>query len=210
MSISYGEETWVMSTLNASQIVADVAKTGVIIDGIDEEGNEVTPSSKVLDAYDQSIRSGDIAFIEWMLHTYGHYNVPVLNLDPISMLEQANQSALFMLDDMEHTVLPDIVRAIIYDDPTFLWNRKIDEDLVLQILKADASTIFSSYMNNVFKILREICIKDDRKCRKYIGSIHGSIADLIRGNIQKSSKALDTVYTPDVIIPHENKAKLYI
>lgn len=185
MSISYGGDSWVMSTPYASQVAAGVKALGVIIGGIDEDGNEAEPSQEVLDAYDQSIRNGDLAFVEWMLQTYGHYNVPILDEDPISMLEHANESALFMLDDMEYIVLPDIVRMIVYDDPIFLWSRPIDDDLMRQIFRADAFAVYSAYREDIFKLLRQMCLKGGSKCEKYMALIHGSILQDLKASASK-------------------------
>lgn len=93
-----------------------------ILDGQNEAGDEVEPSQAELEAYDWAIRIGDLETMNRMLQAYGHYEVPVLELNPEDMLKEANHNALLFLDEQEYTVLPDLVRAVLYDDPMFLYS----------------------------------------------------------------------------------------
>ncbi len=106
---------------------------GFVYGGLDEAGNEVEPSEEQLQAYDWAIRGGDLEAMNKMIQAYGHYNVPVLDLPPEQMLKEADHEALLFLDEQEYTVLPDLVRAVLYDDPMFLYNWTPSQEMLVII-----------------------------------------------------------------------------
>lgn len=142
-----------MNTQRARDISTRVMSMQFVQDGLDESGNEVDAPSDVLAAYDYSIRNGDIPYINWMISTYGHSDVPILRTDPLYMLDHASHEALLWLDENEYITLPDIVRAIIYDDPFLLHPRDITKEVVIRILSRGAWEIFLEYRYDIINVI---------------------------------------------------------
>lgn len=106
---------------------------GFVYGGLDEVGNEIQPSEEQLQAYDWAIRIGDLETMNRIIQSYGHYDVPILDLPPHEMLQEANLEALQFLDEQEYTVLPDLVRAVIYDDPMFLYSWTLSPEYIVTL-----------------------------------------------------------------------------
>ena len=157
-----------MNTPYARDLSTRIMNTQFIQDGLDEAGNEIEAPLEALQMYDYAIRKGDIPYLDWMTSTYRHYDVPILNTDPFFMLDNANHEALLWLDEQDYTVLPDIVRAIIYDDPMLLYTRDITKDIVKQILSRGAWEIFLEYKDEVLYTIRNICMDDISYCNTFM------------------------------------------
>lgn len=157
-----------MNTPQSRAISSHIMNTQFIQDGLDESGNEIEAPQEVINQYDEAIRTGDLPFIDWVTSTYRHYEVPILNTDPFTMLDNASHEALVWLDELDFTVLPDIVRAIVYDDPLLLYTRDITRDIVRQILLRGAWEIFIQYRQEITRTLQEMCMNNSEDCRYFM------------------------------------------
>lgn len=141
-------------------------------------GYETTPIEDPVQAQDMAIRTGDLDLLDETLEQYDYLEPPVMKLDSVSLLEQANHDALRILDEREYTVLDDAVRTIIYDDPDNLGDSELDIEMVYLVLKYDAYEVFLSRESEVFDILKEEAKKGI--VGKYLSVIHGDIAERIQ------------------------------
>lgn len=157
-----------MNTERAEQLSTRIMSEQFIQDGLDESGNEIEAPSEVIQMYDTAIRTGDIPYIDWVVSTYRHYEVPILNTDPFTMLDNASHEALLWLDEQDYTVLPDIVRAIIYDDPLPLYTRDMTKDIIIQVLKRGAWEIYLQYKNDIIKVISNACTYITGDCISYM------------------------------------------
>lgn len=98
--------------------------------------------------YELAIKTGDMAYIDEVTSTEGHIDVPILHADPFYMLDHASHEALAWLDEQEYIVLPDVVKAIIYDDPIYLYGLPLSHKLLEQILKHDRRELHAYYREN--------------------------------------------------------------
>jgi hypothetical protein len=153
-----------MNTFAARNLSTQIADREFIQDGLDESGNEVEASEDAIQMYDRAIRIGDIPYLDWMTSTYRHYDVPILQVDPFTMLEDASHEALLWLDEQEYIVLPDIVRAIIYDDPLLLDTRDMTVEIVKQILLRGAWEIFLEYHLDILRVIHNTCMDTPHDC----------------------------------------------
>lgn len=166
-----------MNSADAEMTARQIANTQFVQDGLDEDGNEVEAPLDVISMYDTAIRRGDIAYMDWVVSTYRHYEVPILNTDPFYMLDNASHEALLWLDEQDYTVLPDIVRAIIYDDPLPLYTREMTKDIVLQVLKRGAWEIYIEYKDSIISLILDACETYTQDCESYMSiltNIHKS------------------------------------
>lgn len=108
-----------------------------------------TDVQMICEQYDIAIRNGDIEYIHWVVNNHQHYNVPILNADPLVMLNDANHDSLHWLCEQGHIDLPNIVYAIIYDDPIHISKDDITDDVVKQILLRGAWEIFNEYHEDI-------------------------------------------------------------
>lgn len=151
----------------------------------DAEFREASP--ELVRKYEQAIRDGNLSFISEFLDLYPHVDVPVLNLPSLQMLEQANHDALLYLDDKEYTVLPDIARAIVYDEPFYLHVQDVTPALIYLIFKYDSYEIYLNFKNEILAFLRRVCTTSG--CRQYTSVLH----DRILGDLMKIP-ALRNIY----------------
>jgi hypothetical protein len=128
-------------------------------DGIDEQGNVVEPHQDYLNKYDDAVRKGDLEYMYWFLDTFGHYFVPIVREDPIYMLENADHDALIMLEEMDYISLPDLVRGIIYDDDLVIQPDEISCDLIRQIIRRSAISIYRRHRDTIHSVINE-CIDE--------------------------------------------------
>lgn len=157
-----------MSTPAGRDLATQIMSTQFIQDGIDESGNEIEAPTEAIQQYDTAIRTGDIPYIDWMTSTYRHYEVPILDTDPYTMLDTANYEALIWLDEQDYTVLPDVVRAIIYDDPILLYTNTTEDmskNVIRQIILKGTWNIFLQYRRNIIGSIQNICMDTPDDCK---------------------------------------------
>ena len=160
-----------MNSPTAEMLVRRIADIQFIQDGLDENGDEVEAPLDAINMYDTAIRTGDIPYIDWMVSTYRHYEVPILNTDPFFMLDNASHEALLWLDEQDYTVLPDVVRAIIYDDPLPLYTRELTSDIILQVLKRGAWEIYLEYKYDIIDMITDACRNNASDCNSYMSAL---------------------------------------
>lgn len=69
------------------------------------------------------------------------------------MLDHTNHEALVWLDEQEYVVLPDIVKAVIYDDPIYLYGYPLSHQLLVQILRNDLWELHMYYRDVIMQLV---------------------------------------------------------
>lgn len=147
----------VMGTDEATALVQRVLSQGYIQDGIGEDGEDIDPTPEVLAEYDRAIRRGDNAFVEWILDTYGRsYPVPILEADPYTILDEANWDILALLNEMEYVELPEVVQAILYDDPAYIDGKDLDLPLIRQVFKNNTKDIYDARQDEILIMMAQL------------------------------------------------------
>lgn len=118
-----------------------------------------------LKRYEIAILTGDIEYMDRYISRYGYVHLPLFDMDQYTILDTANHEALAWLSENDHILLPDIVSAIVYDDPLPLYGRPLDYLLFRQIIKRGAWDIYLEYKNSItpemISMLRDISIESE-------------------------------------------------
>lgn len=112
--------------------------------------DEATPD--MILKYENAIRNGDIAYMNYIVTNYRHYDVPILQSDPYTLLNTVSHEALSWLYEQDYIPLSDMIKALIYDDPLILY-QGIDKDIVKEILLIGTWEIFKYYEDDIVSII---------------------------------------------------------
>lgn len=160
----------------------DILKPKVIeisdYDGYDENDNEIEPTENMIRGYDYAIRIGDLEYIDAFANTFGHKDVSVLQQSEIDILKTVNFESLEFLDEQDFFHMPDIVRAIIFDDPYPLIEYNIDSDILELLLENSSKKILISKSSDISRYLSRICKSQPSIYNKIIKKMKTSSSDI--------------------------------